>query len=150
VQNERSGARRQRKPSTGEEVLSPAEAAALGRGQTLKRYVRAAAALSGLYDDTAIGDALKVNRGAVAGWWTGARPQPDTLRRLARLTGLSFDELTEYVYFEGPPPALPATDPATLPVLEGARRGRLRRAGQAPDTPAPRPAPRPRGSRAAR
>jgi hypothetical protein len=116
-------------------VLSPAEAAALDRGRTLKRYVRAAAALKDLYDDTAIGEAVAVNRGAVKGWWMGAQMKPDTIRRLAQATDLSFDELTRFVYLAGPPPMLPQpSGPAGL--REGARRAEARPDDEAPDRPA--------------
>ena len=101
-------------------MLSPVEAAALDRGQILKRYVRAAAALQGLYDD---------------------------IRRLAEVTELSFDELTRFVYLGGPPPRLPeASGPAGL--REGVRRAEERPDDEAPDTPAPSPGQRPRGGAA--
>lgn len=83
-------------------------AAPAGRGQLLKRHVRAAAALSGLFDDTALADAVGVKRGTVSGWWDGAQPKPETLEQLARVTGLSVDELTSFFYFGGEPPGLPA------------------------------------------
>lgn len=105
MHNERSGARRHHQKD--EEVLSPAEDAALVRGQDLKRRVRAAFADRGVYDDTAIGDAVGVGRGAVLAWWRGSRPLPGVLQRIADATGLSLDELTRYVYFGGPLPQLP-------------------------------------------
>ncbi len=70
-------------------MLSPIEAQNLARGQTLKRYVRAAAALNDLYDDTALGKAARVGRNAVRAWWRGAQMAPATLRRVARVTGLA-------------------------------------------------------------
>lgn len=79
--------------------------------RALKRLVRAAAALSELYDDTAIAEATGVNRGAVKGWWDGARMQPPTIQRLADATGLSAAELTSYLYFDGPLPRLPGECP---------------------------------------
>jgi hypothetical protein len=137
MQNERSGARKQHRKKD-EEVLSAAESAAQLRGRHLKRVVRAAAALNELYDDVAIGEAVQVSRGAVGSWWGGAQMQPDTIRRLAEATGLSPDELTRFVYFDGTPPVLPS--PAILPVLEGDRRARERLADTAQDTPSPKPA----------
>ena len=98
-------------------MLSPVEAAALDRGQALKRYVRAGAALNDLYDDTALADAVGVQRGAVRGWWTGAQMQPDTIRRVAKVTGLSPDELTRFVYFDGPPPTLTPPEGPPPPIL---------------------------------
>jgi hypothetical protein len=104
------------------EVLSPVETVARDRGRALKRYVRAAAALRGLYDDVSIGEAVGVNRGAVAAWWDGAQMKPETIRRLAEKTGLSFEDLTRFVYLDGPPPKLPEpSGPAGL--REGVRRG---------------------------
>ena len=134
MQNAGSGARRQYR-RRDEEVLSPAEAQALVRGRLLKRYVRAAAALRELYDDTALAEEMRVSRGAVGEWWVGSQMKPDTIKRLASATGLSFDELTAFLYLDGPPPNLP--DPALLPVLEGVRRGRARLADAVPDTQPP-------------
>lgn len=130
-------------------MLSPAEAAAELRGQILKRYVRAAAALSDLFDDTSLGDAVGVGRGAVSGWWQGAKPNGETLFRLAAVTGLSAEELTRFVYFDGPPPALPAPDsPAASSVQEGLRRDQSRQQPEDPDTPSRSPMRRPRGTEA--
>jgi hypothetical protein len=114
-------------------VLSTAEAAALDRGQTLKRYVRAAAALNGLYDDTAIGDAVEVNRGAVSRWWDGAQMKPDTIRRLSEVTGLSFDELTRFVYLDGPPPALPIPERVSRAGSDAEHRDSLLEQGRDPE-----------------
>lgn len=142
MQNDRSGARTHHKK--GEEVLSPADAAALVRGRALKRCVRAAAALRGLYDDTAVADATGVNRGAVAAWWEGAQMKPGTLQRIAEVTGLSFGELTEYVYLGGPLPRLP--EPSGLSGLrEGVRRAQEHPDDEAPDTPAQSPELPPHG-----
>lgn len=124
-------------------MLSPAELAAVERGQLLKRYVRSAAALQGLYDDVAIGDAVGRTRMAVGQWWRGARPEPATLRRLAEATGLSIDELSRFVYYDGPPPRLDAT---TSAVLEGARRDLATQDVEGPDTPPEPPVRPPRGS----
>lgn len=106
MQNERSGARKQRKVREGE-VLSPAEQTARDRGERLKRYIRAAAALQGLYDDTSIADAADVQRGAVAGWWLGSQMKPATIERVADALDVDPDELMAYVYRDAPPPALP-------------------------------------------
>lgn len=144
MQNGQSGARRQHK---GGDVLSPQEI----RGQLLKRYVRAAAALSELYDDVALGEAVGRNRAAVGNWWRGARPEPEVLFRLAEVTGLSTDELTRFVYSDGPPPSLPeAGSPVATSVQEGLRRDRRRPQPEAPGTPAPSPRPRSRDSGATR
>lgn len=146
MQNERSGARKQRKPKD-EEVLSPgeaADAADLARGRDLKRIVRAAAALREIYTDTALAKATKVTRGAVLGWWGGAQMAPDTIHYTADATGLSRDELTEYVHYGGPLPRLPG--PTDLPVLEGGRRAARRRADTNQDMRPQRRTPRPRDS----
>lgn len=121
------------------EVLSPAEAARELRGQVFKRYVRAAAAMHGLYDDTAIGDAVGRSRIAVGKWWQGARPEPDTLVALARATGLSADELLAFVYNDGPPPTMPrqTPDPQVLATSQ--------EWAQSVDVPSPLPLPDPPG-----
>lgn len=137
MQNDRSGARKHHQKDR--EVLSPADAAALVRGQALKRCVRAAAALRGIYDDTAIGEATGVSRGAVGAWWDGAQMKPETIQRLSEVTGLSFGELTEYVYLGGPLPHLPEpSGPSGL--REGVRRAQEPRDGEAPDRRAQSPA----------
>jgi transcriptional regulator with XRE-family HTH domain len=148
MQNERSGARRQQQKRNEGEVLSPAEAEVRDRGQTLRRFVRAAAALSDVYGDTAIGDAVGVKRGTVSAWWKGAQMKPETIRRLAEATGLSFEELTRFVYLGGPPPALPANDPARSAVLEGVRRGQQRQLEKDPDRRARQPGRRSRDTEA--
>lgn len=150
MQNERSGARTQRKKRVGD-VLSPQEAAAFDRGQTLKRVVRAAAALNDIYDDVALGSAVRRNRAAVGNWWRGARPELDVLLRLADVTGLSSDELTRFVYSDGPPPALPEPgSPAVSSVEEGVRLGRERQQRSTPSRPERLPRQRPRGTEATR
>jgi hypothetical protein len=142
MQNERSGARRQRKSKGEGEVLSPAEAAKRLRGRDLKRYLRAAAALNELYDDTTLADAIGVGRGALDGWWTGAQMKPDNIREAAKVTGLSPEGLTQFLYFGGPPPKLPTpSGPAGL--QEGVRRAEERRDDEGPDTPARSPGPLP-------
>ena len=144
MQNERSGARRQHKGREGE-VLSPAEvdAAARDRGRTLKRIVRASFALLGIYADSAIADELGVQRGALAGWWTGAQIKPDNIATLAEVTGLSYAELTEFVYRGGPPPHLPElVEVGRQAADEGHRRASTHRSPPSPDTPARRPSPR--------
>jgi transcriptional regulator with XRE-family HTH domain len=140
MHNEQSGARTHHRRDG--EVLSAADAASLVRGRDLKRCVRAAAAFNGLYDDKAIAEAVGVGRGAVAGWWKGAQAEPEKLQRLADVTGLSFAELTEYVYLSGPLPQLPS-GPAGL--LEGVRRAQESPADEAPDTPVRSPGPPPPG-----
>lgn len=122
-------------------MLSTPETTALERGQTLKRVVRAAAALHGLFDDSAIADAVGMRRGAVAGWWEGAHMRPETIAELSAVTGLSFSELTSFVYLGGPPPQLPASGPSGL--QEGVRRAREHLAGEDPDMPAQLPGRRP-------
>lgn len=87
-------------------MLSPTEAAARHRGQELRRVMRAAAAMRGIYDDLAIADAVGVHRNTVSGWWKGATPEPDTLLRFAEATGLPIDELARFVHYGGPPPRL--------------------------------------------
>lgn len=154
MQNERSGARAHR-TRQGEEVLSPLEAEARDRGRDLKRYIRAAAALRGLYDDTAIGAAVEVNRGAVSRWWDGAQMKPETMQRLADATGLKFEDIARFVYFGDRPPDLPeasslpgASGPAGL--REGARRAETHPDVAAPGMPARSPVRPPRDDGAGR
>jgi hypothetical protein len=113
VDNHKSVARtHRRKDNRGEgDVLSPTEA----RGLDLKRYIRAAAALREIYNDVDLADAVEVTPGAVRGWWGGAMPKPETIDDLARATGLALDELTRFVYYDGPPPALPEPEPDAIP-----------------------------------
>lgn len=108
MHNEHSGARKHRGRASKEsgEVLSPTEEAARHRGQELRRVMRAAAAMHGIYDDLAIADAVGVHRNTVSGWWKGATPEPDTLLRFAEATGLPIDELARFVHYGGPPPRL--------------------------------------------
>ena len=133
------------------EQSTPAEVERMARGQELKRYVRSAAALCGLYDDTALGKAVGRTRIAVGKWWQGAQPEAPTLIALARVTGLSAEELIQFVYNDGPPPSIAwpgsAIDSA---VREGIRRDRQRQHGGDPEAPAPSPAPPPRGTGAGR
>jgi len=95
-------------------VLSTHDPATYAKGQILKRVVRAAAALNDLYDDVAIAEATGKGRGTVAGWWEGARMQPETIQILADATGLSREELTQFIYFDGPMPQLPDSGRAGL------------------------------------
>ena len=146
MHNAKSGARKQRGEGK-REVLSPIEAAAFDRGQTFKRYVRAAAAMNELYDDVAIGDAVGVSRGAVGKWWGGAKPQPPVVFRLADVTGLSADELIRYLNADGPPPRLPAVgSPEESSVQEGLRRDRQSQQPEVPDKPETSPVRPTRGS----
>lgn len=144
MHNARSGARRQQ-PRRDEEVLSPVEAARRERGRALKRYIRAAAARRDLYDDTALGEAIGLSRGAVGAWWDGAQMKPDSIQRLAEVIGVSFEELTRFVYLNGRPPELPLpSGPAGL--QEGVRRGEERPDVEVPDMPARSPGRRPPGA----
>lgn len=122
-------------------MLSPAEAAAVARGLQLKRYIRAAAAMQGIYDDAALGEAVRVHRRTVAGWWQGSRPSPETLRQLAEATGLQVDELGRFIYYDGPPPHLPGSEEAEAQDRAAAaeRSRRVPRAAGASEAPrAPR------------
>lgn len=120
------------------------------RGQLLKRYVRAAAALSGFFDDASLAQAVGIGRGAVAGWWTGSQPSPPTIFRLAAVTGLSSDELTRFVYDGGPPPSLPEPgSPVDSSVREGLRRA-LSQEHEDRERPPLSLGPRTRGSEAGR
>jgi transcriptional regulator with XRE-family HTH domain len=129
-------------------VLSPVDMAALERGQTLKRYVRAAAAMHELYDDVAIAERVGVQRGTVGKWWTGATPKGDTLFRLADATGLAPDELLRFLYSDGPPPSLPASGLAGL--RSGVRWAEGRPDDEALDRPAQSPKRPPRDDEAGR
>lgn len=128
-------------------MLTPAEI----RGQELKRLVRSAAALYGLFDDAAIGRATGRTRITVGQWWKGSKPEPETIARLSEVTGLSADELVRFVYLDGKRPTIVA--PGSAPeaaVGEGIRRDQERqRPGEqsehAPSTERP-----PRGSGAGR
>ena len=135
------------RPEEDGEVLSPAEAQSRARGAEFKRVVRAAAALQGLYDDSAIGDSVHRSRATVAGWWKGAQPSPETLAEIAAATGLSVDELTRFVYFGGPAPRLVAPgSPADSAVQEGIRRDRERPQPEGPQGSSPSPERRTRGT----
>lgn len=151
MHNAKSGARKQRASRGTEELLSPHEAADLARGQVLKRYVRAAAALNDLFDDASLADTVGIGRGAVAGWWRGAKPTPDTIFRLAGATGLSPDELMRFLYQDGPPPALAGPgSPVEASVREGLRRDQRRQPPEDPDTPSQSPERQTRDSEAGR
>ena len=116
----------------------------LDRGEDFKRLVRAAAALVGLYDDTALADAIGRQRQTVSHWWTGAQPKPDALVDLAETTGLDFDELFRYVYRGGPVPRLVQPgSPADQGLQEGLRQGLPPPPGEGPEQPEPSPRPRP-------
>jgi len=117
-------------------VLSAQDAAALIRGRVFKRIVRAAAALNDLYDDVALGRAVKVSRGAIGAWWRGAQPEPETLLNLTKATGLSADELYMFVYADGPPPSLPEPGSPVLSTFEEGQR--LDRERPQPEAPAAR------------
>ncbi len=125
----------------------PAERARMARGQELKRYVRAAAALQGLYDDTALGVAIGRTRITVGRWWQGVLPEPEAITRIARATGLVESDLFSFVYSDGPPPSIGALESGAR---EGERRARARLGREAPSTPAPSPERRPRGTGARR
>lgn len=128
-------------------MLSAQELAALVRGQVLKRVIRAAAALNDLFDDVALARAVRVGRGAVNGWWKGAKPNGATIVDLARATGLSADELYRFLYADGPAPTLPAPgSPVESSVREGLRLDQQRPLPGGPDRPGRSPRPRPRGS----
>jgi transcriptional regulator with XRE-family HTH domain len=132
-----------------EEVLSPQEAETRARGRLFKRYVRAAAALHEIYYDEDLADAVGIQRGAIGDWWKGARPAPVTLFRLAKVTGLLADELTRFVYSDGPPPKMPEpSGPAGL--REGARRAEEHPDDATPGKPARSPGRLPRGGGAGR
>lgn len=121
----------------------------MSRGQVLKRYVRSAAALQGLYDDVALANEVGRTRTAVGKWWTGVRPEPAALARLADATGLSVDDLTRFVYFDGPPPLPPqGSGPAGL--QEGVQRVLGHPDEQGPDMHAPSPPRLPRDAEAER
>ena len=134
-------------------MLSPTEQAALSRGQDLRRVMRAAAAMDGVYDDLAIADAVGAHRNTVSAWWKGATPEPATLRRFAERFGMSVEELAAFVYYDGPPPALgwPTSageqlppEPPTPEEREAARRyqdeanGRTGGSGSRPRSPSRR------------
>jgi len=124
-------------------VLSPTEAATRQRGRDLQRVMRAAAAMQGIYSDEGIAEAVGAHRNTVAGWWKGATPEPENLRRFASATGLSVGELRAFVYDGADPPVLDWTSSAAL---EGARRDRLSQDGASHDTPDGPPSRRPRSS----
>jgi transcriptional regulator with XRE-family HTH domain len=103
----RRGAPKQRGDDEARDVLSPQELDTRDRGLVLKRYVRAAAAIKGLFEDEDIAAAAGIHRNTIQGWWRGTRPAPESLRELAEATDLSFEDLTRFVYLGGPPPLLP-------------------------------------------
>ena len=72
----------------------------------VKRVVRAAAALRGLYDDTAIGRVVGRTGVTVSRWWQGQLPDARTLLQLAQAIGLDYEELAKFWIGSGPPPTL--------------------------------------------
>jgi len=131
-------------------VPSAAELDRLVRGEQLKRHIRAAAALRGLYEDTDIAERVGRTRITVGQWWRGAQPDPASLVRLAEATGLSPDELMRFVYQAGPPPTIvPPASAAAEAIREGIRRDRARPLPEDPEGPAPSPVQRPPGRRGA-
>jgi hypothetical protein len=124
VQSDRPTTRKRRTGSL-DEARSPEEEARMLRGQELKRYVRAAAALHGMFNDADLARAVNMSRMAVEAWWAGAQPSPQTIGRLALTTGLSRAELTDFVHHDGPPPRIvwPGS-PADEAIREGIRRDR--------------------------
>lgn len=124
-------------------MLSPTEAAARHRGEELRRVLRAAAAMRGLYDDQAIADASGVHRNTVSGWWKGATPEPLTLQRFADATGVPIEELSAFVHYGGPPPRLGWTTPEQRAESQDWQE----RAARDSDAPPP-PRPPRRGTRA--
>ena len=123
----------------------------MARGQELKRYVRSAAALQGMYDDTSLGKAVGRTRIAVGKWWRGAQPEPPALIAIARVTGLSADELLRFVYNDGPPPTLLGAGSALgSGVAEGIRRDREHQGREGRPAHAPLPGRPPRGTPAGR
>jgi transcriptional regulator with XRE-family HTH domain len=147
MHSERPSNRRRAREAS--EMLSPAELGRLERGAEWKRYIRAAAALREMYDDTAIAEAVGRTRIAVGRWWQGARPEPDTLLEIARATDLSPGELATFVYYDGPPPRLAGCPESAVEsgVEEGIRRDRERPPLADPPEPAQSPAPPPRDRR---
>lgn len=114
-------------------MLSPTEVAARDRGQELRRVMRAAGAMNGLYDDLSIADAAGVHRNTVAGWWKGATPEPSSLQRLSEATGLALEDLAAFVYYGGPAPRLewpraePRQEAPELPRLTPQQRAEAER-----------------------
>lgn len=110
MQNERSQKRgasaHHAHPVRQGEVLAPAAATRPAWTAEFQYVIRARAALVGLFDDTSIARAIGRRRETVAGWWKGARPDPDTLAELADALGLSRAELFGWVYLGGPQPAI--------------------------------------------
>jgi hypothetical protein len=147
VHSERPSKRRRAKEAS--EMLSPAELDRMERGAEFKRFVRAAAALHELYDDTAIGEAVGRSRIAVGHWWQGVKPEPETLLEIAGVTGFSFEELATFVYNGGPPPRLVECVEAAAEsgVQEGIRRDQERPPAADPPEPSQSPAPPPRDRR---
>lgn len=108
--------------------MSPAQlidAATIERAAILKRWVRAGAALRGVFDDAELARRLEVSRNSVGAWWRGALPEPERLPMIADETGLSYDELSRFLYAGGPVPTVPAApgDAAMSAIREGIRRG---------------------------
>jgi hypothetical protein len=131
MHTEEPGASAHRAKEGGAKVFLPAEL----RGQDFKRVVRAAAALRDLFDDASLGRAVGRSRMAVAGWWKGALAEPETIYRLADVTGLSADEMMAFVHSGGPRPRIvEPLSPASEATLEGIRQGQD---DQLPGDPAP-------------
>lgn len=128
-------------------MLSPHEIDSASRGETFKRHIRAAAAMNGIYDDATLAMRVGAHRRTTAGWWSGARPSPDSLRQIADATGLSLDELNRFVYYDGPAPHLPTL--ADIEDMEAQDRAmsaeRSHRARPTDGEPGVRPAPHGKG-----
>ena len=128
-------------------MLAQTELARATRGEDFKRLVRAAAALVGIYDDSALADAIGRQRQTVSHWWMGAQPKPDALADLAETTGLDFDEMFRYVYRGGPVPRLAQPgSPADQALQAGLRQGLPPPPDVDPEQPGTSPPPRPGGT----
>jgi hypothetical protein len=94
------------------DVLSPADldTAKSRRGDEQKRYLRAVAALRGIYFDTELAPALKVSERTLYGWWDGATPGPASIEKISKLSGLPRQELIDWLHYDGPPPAISAEE----------------------------------------
>lgn len=144
-------------------MLSPADAAALARGQLRADFMAAAFNLKSLRTNGAIAEAMRISRNTAGKWLSGEDvkgrpglrryPKPDyeQIRRFAELTGVSFSEMVEFVHADGPRPSLdqvkrpPLQEPPTPAELEEAGQYQERVRGRMGGSASPRRKPaRPR------
>jgi transcriptional regulator with XRE-family HTH domain len=115
-----SGARVHHPEGDGLSTMDPRTAQY--RGAVLKRHIRAAAALRGFYDDSALARELGIGRNTVGKWWTGVHPEAENLAALERVTGYDAAALWRFIEHEGPMPPMPTAAEPEPDEVDGQRR----------------------------